>query len=371
MTTVFYRNNLDYKERLSSVIPALFDFWQARDPGFPRGRTVLLKPNLLAPQPPDAAITTHPNLVEAIAGKLMALGNTVIIADSPAGTYNKNMKRLWRITGMEAVARRTGAQLMDLNHLPLSERRGNSRNFFMTDLLNRVDYVVNLPKFKTHGLTLMTGAIKNVFGLIPGIQKAEYHIRFPKPVAFADNMVDIFAAVRPHFTIMDGIRILEGDGPSSGGKPKMAGFLLAGRDAVAIDAVAAFLGKIDPQQVPTIRLAAEKGLGISELAQIDISGDRLQPFDLQIPRRHAFSQLPEAALRILSKFIWTRPRANPERCTHCGICIQNCPSSAMSPDKNGLPVIDYQTCINCFCCAEVCPEDAIFQETSWLVKKLT
>ena len=370
MSAVFFKKRLRYDESLSALLPALFDFWQRQDANFPRKKTVLLKPNMLSPHPPEEAITTHPLLVQLIATELRALGNRVLIADSPAGGHNKNIKRLWRVTGMTEAARQSGAQLVDINARSLIERKGLERNFFMTDLLNEVDYVVNMPKLKTHGLTLLTGAIKNVFGLIPGIQKGEFHIRYPNTVDFAQNMVEIFAAVRPDFTIMDAVEILEGNGPSSGGEKRYAGGLFAGKDAVAVDAAGtAFLG-FDPLQVDTTRIAAEAGIGDGNIEAISITGDSLESIHARIPAPHIFNRLPGVVYQILQKVIWTRPRANPENCTHCGLCISNCPAGAMKPDADGVPVIDYQKCIHCFCCAEVCQDNAIYQEVSWLVKKL-
>ncbi len=346
-------------------------FWQETAANFPEGKSVLLKPNLLSPHPPEDAVTTHPQLVLLLSLELGKYNNRVFIADSPAGTHNKNIPRLWRITGMQQAAAQAGAVLIDINRRGLVERKGLTRNFFFTDVLNEVDYVVNLPKLKTHGLTLLTGAVKNVFGLIPGIQKGEFHLRFPKPDDFSDNMVEIFAAVQPDFTVMDGISILEGNGPSSGGSVRHTGFLFAGEDAVAVDSVAAHSLGMDPMAVRTTQTAWRQEIGEARLSHIELSGDMLTPVSIDLPSAHAFSKLPDFIHRLLKKFIWVRPRANADKCTRCGMCIKNCPVEAMTPDADGVPIIDYSTCINCFCCAEVCPDDAIFQETSRLVRRLS
>ena len=371
MTRVFFRKNLQYDSRLSEIFRQLLDFWQKEEPDFPGNRTVLLKPNLLSPRPPEQAITTHPEIVRQVIYLLKDFGNKIYIADSPAGGSTKDIPRLWERTGMREVARETGAELININARGLVERKGIQRNFFLSDLLEEVEYLVNLPKLKTHGLTLLTGAIKNVFGLIPGFQKSVYHLQFPKPLEFAENLIEVFAAVHPHFNIMDGIRILEGNGPSSGGKVRYAGFLLAGKDAVALDSVAAHSVNLKPQQVDTVRLAAQNKLGVADLVNISVVGDELQPVSIEIPAPHVFSRLPDFTYGVLRRFIWTRPKADPQRCTGCGLCIRNCPVQAMAADENNVPKINYQTCINCFCCAEVCPEDAIFQETSRLVRWLS
>lgn len=367
---VFLRNGLRYDESLQRIMPALVEFWQTVDTNFPRNQTVLIKPNLLSPHKPEAAITTHPVLVRHVCSILQEHNNRVLIADSPAGTHNRHMQKLWAETGMKRVAEQTGAELLDLNKRGLIKKSGITRHFFASEILDEVDYVINLPKLKTHGLTFLTGGIKNVFGLIPGIQKGEYHIRYPKPVDFADVIAEIHAAIRPNFTIMDGIEILEGNGPSSGGQKKYLGTLLAGLDAVAVDATAARSLGINPHIVDLIRLAEEKGIGRAKTEDILLNGEMISQ-RIEIPSSHVFNHLPASILWVLKKVIWTRPRANPENCTRCGICIQNCPAKAMRPGPDRLPVIDYDTCIHCFCCAEVCPDDAIYQELSRLVKKLS
>ncbi|GAB4371736.1 MAG: DUF362 domain-containing protein [Calditrichia bacterium] len=371
MSRVFFRKRLLYNESLSALLPSLIEFWQEEDPHFPRHKRVLLKPNLLSPHPPDKAITTHPLLVSSLASILTEFGNRVFIADSPAGSHNRHIRKLWDVTGMSEAARICGAELININERGLVERKGITRNFYFTDLLEETDYILNLPKLKTHGLTLITASLKNIFGLIPGIQKGEYHIRYPSPLAFSENMVEIFAAIKPHFTIMDAIEILEGNGPSSGGNKRYAGWILAGKDAVAVDSIAARCLRIDPHSVDMIRLAGDWGLGESHPQRISLVGDSLSQLQIELPSPHIFSRLPGVVHALLKKLIWTRPRANGEKCTRCGICISNCPAEAMSPNWDKIPEIDYQKCIHCFCCAEVCPDDAIFQETSWLVKKLS
>ncbi len=371
MSLVFLRHGLDYNQQLLFTIQEIINFWREQDSDFPANKKVLLKPNLLSPHPPESAVTTHPLLVQYLATELRKFDNQLIIADSPAGTHNKNIQKLWETTGMLRAAENAGAMLVNINKRGLTERKGLNHNFFVTDLLNEVDYIVNLPKMKTHGLTLLTGAVKNVFGLIPGIQKGEYHVRYPKPADFAENLVEIYSAIKPHFTIMDAILIMEGNGPSSGGSARYAGFLLAGKDGVAIDSIAAKWAGIPPLSVNTNRIALEKELGEAVINNIAIRGDSIQSHEIELPSSHAFSHLPNFVYGILQKLIWTRPRADESRCTRCGICIKNCPVDAMAPDDSGVPVIDDDICIKCFCCSEVCPDDAIYQETSRLVKWLS
>lgn len=370
MINVFVRSHLTYRNDLAILKKELVSFWQ-NNGGIPEKQVVLMKPNLLSPHTPEEAITTHPWLVDLACQILKDYGNRLLIADSPAGSHFKSIRKIWQLSGMQEVAEKYGATLVDLSGRGLQERKGIRRNYFFTDLLQEADYLLNLPKLKTHGLTVMTGAMKNLFGLIPGIQKGEFHVRYPQPEEFAETLVDVFSAVQPRFTIMDAVEILEGNGPSSGGKKRYAGFLLASENAVAVDVVAASLLGIQPGEVPMIRAAQNWRLGPPRHQDIGIDGANLQPLNAQLPSPHIFNRIPRPVHQVLKRLIWTRPKADKNNCTGCGICIKNCPAEAMFPNADRLPVIDYQKCINCFCCAEVCPDSAIVQESSWLVRKLS
>jgi len=332
------------------------------------GMRVHIKPNLLTAKSPDRAATTHPSIVRAIVEQVQKLGGEVTIGDSPAG-ISLPIEDYWRATGMETVAATTGAKLVKFEKKGVVKRIVNGNSYFIATAVANADLVINICKLKTHNLTLFTGAIKNMFGIIPGFKKSEYHKQAPKVEEFSRIVVEIFATVKPQLSIMDAVEIMEGNGPSAG-KPRHLGLILAGQDAVAMDALAANILGFEEHEILTTSYAAQLGLGQADLGQIAIVGTSLEPYrglDFLLPSNRFLKLVPAALVKILGKLVWVRPKPDPDRCQRCGLCIKSCPTRAMTP-VDGFPVIDYRACISCFCCDEVCPYDAIDQDMSWLAK---
>ncbi|MBD3291170.1 DUF362 domain-containing protein [candidate division KSB1 bacterium] len=332
--------------------------------------TIHIKPNLLSARLPEHGITTHPSVVKALVNIIHKRGAKATIGDSPAG-ITRPIEEYWRTTGMHKVAEETGAQLIKFEKKGVIEKVVNGKSYFIAKPLASADVVINLCKLKTHSLTLYTGAIKNMFGIIPGVKKGEFHKIAPKVTQFSEILVDIFQSMQPQLTIMDAVIGMEGNGPSSG-KPKHFGYILASRDAVALDAVGAHIMGYLPDEILTTQIAYRRGLGEKDLDKIRFNGFRkedLKKQDVLLPSNRLYQSLPEFLLKLAGRLIWIRPKANEAQCRKCGMCIQNCPVSAMV-SKDGIPVIDYETCIKCFCCDEICPHDAIDIQMSWLARKL-
>jgi ferredoxin len=224
---------------------------------------------------------------------------------------------------------------------------------------------------KTHSLTLFTGAVKNMYGCLPGFQKGNWHRRAPKADEFSQVVVDVFSSFQPKINIMDGILAMEGDGPSNGRSRKL-GLIITSNSAPALDRIATEIIGYDPDEIFTTRFAELRGFsGIesgSELSGVPL--DEVKISDFALPMDRYLRMIPKIAHDMLGKFIWTRPVVNPEICSECLSCVENCPVHAMKEDS-GPPVIDNKACINCYCCDEICPEGAIDKKMSWLAKKLT
>jgi ferredoxin len=235
------------------------------------------------------------------------------------------------------------------------------------------DVVISVPKLKTHGLTVLTGAVKNPYGAIPGFRKAELHKLAPKPAPFSEIVADVYEAVRPDLTVMDAVVALEGDGPSTKGAPRKIGALLAGTDAVAIDAVAGAILGLRENDVPTTAAALRRGLGagidFTDVVGSSIGDVRPDGF------RHASSRLvhivPTWAVWLLGRYLWVRPHVLADKCVSCGLCIETCPVEAISPGPDMISRINHDKCIECLACVESCPEDSIEQKVSWLAKRFT
>ena len=171
---------------------------------------------------------------------------------------------------------------------------------------------------------------------------------------------------------MDGILGMEGNGPATGDR-RNTGLLLASQDGVALDAVASSLMGFEENEIDAIRLASERGLGESQLQNIDVVGvkrEDVQFSDFNLPSNRLVRLIPGFLVRWVTKFLWVRPRADLEKCTGCGVCARSCPVNAIEMVE-GFPVTDYHTCINCLCCNESCPEGAVIQEKSWLATRLS
>lgn len=338
------------------------------------GQKVLVKPNMLSAKAPERAITTHPLVLEAVVREVQAAGAEPSIGDSPSGAL-KGVKRCWENTGFLAVSERTGAPLVHFEAGGSAARDAGGQRYHIARAVTEADVVINLPKFKTHGFALFTGAIKNCYGVLPGFQKAALHKQYPHPTDFSVRLVDLYAAVRPALTLMDGIVGMEGNGPATG-DVRPVGLLLASADGVALDAVAAAVMGFREDEIDAIRIAGERGLGASRLADIDIDGESLESAripDFRLPSNHLMKAIPPVAARWLGRrigrFIWVRPKSDPARCTGCGVCVRACPVRAIRME-NGKPVTDYRLCINCMCCNESCPEGAVIQELSWLARRI-
>jgi len=320
------------------------------------GMRVLLKPNLLAAAVPEQSVTTHPALLSAVAQLVQEAGGEVWIGDSPAGPV-ENGPKVYRKSGITAAATQTGARLIDFDQV--TWKRLNGADYFFAPPVFEADLLINLPKLKTHSFTLYTGAVKNLFGTIPGLRKRQAHYLAPGAQALARVLVDVLELIQPGLTIMDAVMGLEGDGPGAKGTPHHYGCLAASTDPVALDTVLARAMGYRPGEVLYLAEAGERGLGKTVLKEIELAGNR-QPLDfgsLNLPRPRWYFRVPAFIEPPMRRAAWIRPRLDAAACTGCGNCAQVCPCEAITP---GHPAhFDMERCVGCLCCTEICPEGAI------------
>ncbi|MGQ9628709.1 MAG: DUF362 domain-containing protein [bacterium] len=338
------------------------------------GDTVLLKPNLLAGTEPSAAVTTHPSVFRAAANLVIDAGGKPIYGDSPG--YGPLIK-VARAARISPVAEELGvpcADVSDVVEVAYPEGRV-LKKFTLFRAAAESSGVFSLAKLKTHGLTYLTGAVKNLFGCIPGTRKAEYHLRMGDRETFSKMLVDLYGCLKPALSIIDAVVGMEGNGPRSG-NPKPVGAIIAGFDGIAVDSVAAALVGIDPLSVPTVKYGEEFGLGVGDPRGIEVVGDSLE--DLRVrdfrpsvgaPER---GTVPPWVTRIARKSIVPWPTIDPAKCTRCRTCVEVCPArpKALSAGKGEVPQYDYDLCIRCYCCQELCPEGAISLKTGFLGRLL-
>ena len=331
----------------------------------PKSR-VLVKPNLLMISHPEAGICTHPEVVRAVIKLLKGIDCEVIVGDGPSVWMEQiqNLDKIFEVSGMRKVCDEEGARLVDFNKRRMREK------FPLTTWLDECDHLVSVPKFKTHGLTLLTGAVKNLFGLVSGTYKLELHKRYFDSDDFAGILTDILKEAKPSLTIIDGITAMEGDGPGTSGKLRDENLIAAGADCVALDSVLALIMGVKPLDVPTTRLAARNGLGQADINKINILGEKVddvsgRPFLL--PAASMTRRIPRPLINIAKGLLRHYPIVLHEVCTRCATCLKTCPAKAIS-FKDERIVFDYRKCISCFCCQEICPASAIRVKKSLLAK---
>jgi len=335
--------------------------------GFIRPKSrVLVKPNLLLAKEPESGIDTHPEVVRAVVKILKEINCTLYLGDSPSvfGNQIENVDEVYRRSGVKKICEEEGIELVKFD-----KKRWRGK-FPLTAWLDNCDYVVSIPKFKTHDLTILTGAIKNLFGLVSGTYKTELHKNYFERNDFAKILVDIYQEAKPALTVVDGIIAMEGDGPATGGKLRHLGLLLAGSDCVALDAIMALIMGLEPFDILSTKEASARGLGVAQVKSISILGEKLEdlmggPFIL--PSTSMKKNLPRPIMEIAKKLIKYYPYVKQDKCIQCMACIKACPNKIISLKKNRI-VIDYRKCISCFCCQEVCPEAAIKVKKSILAK---
>lgn len=360
----------DYQhEHVYRSIKASLDHLGGIETFVSKGDRVLLKPNFLIGRSPERCVNTHPAVVRAVAELVLEAGGNPFIGDSP---QLGSAQHVAEKCGVSAVARELGIEIVEFAPVEVKNTQGRYyRQFVIGKAVLDADVLINLPKLKTHSLTLLTLAVKNIFGCIPGPRKAQWHFRISRHGAdfFARMLLDLYTLIRPPLTIVDGIIGMEGRGPGSG-SPRQLGLIISGTDAVAVDAVITEMLGVNPQDYPTLRLALSEGYGIPRLSDIDIIGeeiDRLRVKDFVLP---VMVTIPGAARAILMKLmkgpLTTRPVIDSHRCRGCGNCIKACPASSITEDA-GFFTISPGTCIQCLCCMEICPEGAIDLKDGFLL----
>ncbi len=328
------------------------------------GEKVLLKPNNLATSKPDDAVTTHPSVFNAACRLFTEAGLAVSYGDSPG--FEKPGPSLAK-SGFASVAEKYRIPLADFEKGKTIDFPGGKvwKQFDIANACLDADAIVSLPKMKTHALARVTGAVKNQFGCIYGLNKAAFHVKIPNPVQFSRMLVDINLFLKPRLFIMDGIFAMEGNGPR-GGTPVQMNCILVSRDPIALDSTFCRIIGLDPSFIPTNTYGKDAGLGTWLEEEIEIVGSPIAAFfspDFNVVRKPLDNKIKKTNGFIANLF-FPKPVIEKDKCIKCGICVDSCPVEGKAlAFKNGskkeAPVYDYKKCIRCFCCQEMCPHKAI------------
>ena len=333
------------------------------------GMTVGIKVNLVTAMKPESAATPHPAVVCALVRLLRERGAEVVIGDSPGGLYTAAyLKVVYDVCGMRK-AEEYGAKLNDdFSQIDIDDPEAKrAKHFPYTAWLTKVDAIVDLCKLKTHGMMGMSAAVKNMFGVIPGTKKPEFHYRHPRTEDFADMLVDLYEYTKPRLSICDAVVGMEGNGPTQG-SPRKIGCLLAAASGHDLDVVAAGLIGLKPQDIPTIQAAMKRGLAPEDPGKLRVFGDpaRFAVPDYQtVPLKSSvfYQVLGDGIPGKIADFFGSRiltpfPKLEKESCIGCAKCAKICPAKAITMKKQK-PHIDRSACIHCFCCQEFCPKGAM------------
>jgi uncharacterized protein (DUF362 family)/Pyruvate/2-oxoacid:ferredoxin oxidoreductase delta subunit len=334
------------------------------------GETIAVKVNLLRGAPPEKAVSTHPETLRCVLRALKAAGAEPFVADSPGGLNGPaKVARAFKISGIADVCASEDVQIVDVedDQTTIAAPEGRLfRSFPVGRAFVKADGMIQVGVLKTHQLMRLTGGVKLTFGCIPGLTKAKLHVRAPKRDDFADMLLDLHLALRPRFTIIDGIIAMEGQGPGSG-TPRALGSLFAAHDANALDVALADRTNHERRTVHTIAAAARRGL-------VDLDdpyrpvGDPITPdTEFKPVRRDYQALMPGPLQHTVRNLVTARPRlVDRAACTECGECETICGAGAVRLDPH--PVFDDHLCVRCYACTEVCPTAAIDNVTPTLVR---
>ncbi len=342
------------------------------------GMTVGIKANLVSAMKPEECATTHPSLLCALTRMLRSLGAHVIIGDSPGGVYTAAfVGHVYHASGME-VCEAVGADLnRDFNTVDTAFPEARVlKQFTYTAWLDGCDAIIDFCKLKSHGMMGMSAAAKNLFGVIPGTMKPEYHFRFPNMVDFSHMLVDIndYFAEKVKLCLVDAVEGMEGNGPTKG-TPRHIGLLLASSSPHTVDAVCARLIGLSEDAVPTLTAARERGLigedfPLVTVGMTDTDDYTVKDFEhVAVRHGHLFDSRGKLISKTLQAPLASRPNLKTSECIGCGKCESICPAKAITMEKKKA-VIDRDKCIRCFCCQEFCPVGAMKVHRTWIARLL-
>jgi ferredoxin len=245
---------------------------------------------------------------------------------------------------------------------------------YISRVIDNVDGIINLPKLKTHGLTTYTGCVKNLYGTVPGLRKAEYHKAIPPGAADFGAFIGEIYLLSKHkirLNIMDGVWGMEGNGPSAG-DVRIMNLIAASRDANALDMALVKMLGMNPLRIGTIKYISNLKGETRSTERIELRGEPPASFNLakfKVPSTWFYNYVPRWLIRFLGSFIWLKPQIINELCTNCMMCVNSCPVKAITKESpNDKPRVNAKECISCLCCHELCLSQAIELKKSPLAK---
>lgn len=352
------------QEQLDKAIDQILKYLGGLEKFIKPDEKVLIKPNLLSAREPHEGVDTHAELIRAVVRRVKSISTNIKIGDSPGG-FGKNIEEVYEKSGVRKISEEERVELVKFDK---SKRIGR---YPIASLVLEADKIISLPKFKTHDVMLITAAVKNMYGIIPGIFKAELHSLAPRRKDFAPIIVDVFSIRKPDLTIMDAIVSMDGEGPSRG-RLRKTNFIIASADAVAVDSVLMKIIDREPFDLYTNIEAHKRTLGITDLENIEILGeaiDSVKVDNFKFSNIGFLNNAPGPLLWLAKLLINFKIEIDNGQCLRCKLCQESCPVDAITIDDDECKV-DNSKCLLCLCCREICPHGAVVVNRSWLARMI-
>lgn len=349
--------------------------------------TILIKPNFIREEPSFMGTTTNIEVVKAIVKLIKEAKAIPIVGEASGNQYDT--EAVFENLGLREALKDVKILDLDQDEIVNVKIKGAKvlKEVGIAKTVLQADFIIGVPLLKTHMTTGVTIGMKNMMGVLPQREKWKMHMS-----GLHQALVDLNRLVKPNLVIVDGIVGMEGLGPTIG-KPVQMNLILAGNDVVAVDTVGSAMMGFALQEVEHLVLAGKDNLGVNNLDEIEIRGEKIEdvsrPF--KKPFKHSlgpkflyvwasfqyrfgtymlnrFGYDIRPFLKAFSNIYVAKPKLEKQLCNKCAGCITVCRTKALTME--GYPSIDYSICSKCLSCVQHCPEDAfsVSRKPAWMLK---
>jgi uncharacterized protein (DUF362 family)/ferredoxin len=357
-----------------------------------QGDVVLIKPNIIREEPSYMGTTTNIGVIKATAKIVKEAGAIPVVGEASGNQYDT--EAIFESLGIREELGDVKVLDLDQDEIVYVKIEGAKalKEVGVAKTALEADFIIDLPLLKTHMTTGITIGMKNMMGVLPQREKWKMHMS-----GLHQAIVDLNRLVKPGLVIVDGITGMEGLGPTIG-TPVQMNLILAGNDVVAVDSVGAAVMGFTPEEIEHLALAGKDGLGVNDLREIEVRGERIE--DVARPFKRPFNDNPlgpkclfiwasfqyrlgtfllnhfgydfRPILKAVSDIYVAKPRLKKRLCNGCGECVIVCKTRAIKMGGK-YPSIDYGNCSKCLRCVRVCPEEALTfsRKPAWMLKMLS
>ncbi|HZS79744.1 MAG TPA: DUF362 domain-containing protein [Ktedonobacteraceae bacterium] len=336
-------------------------------------KIAILKPNFVAGRNAETGSTTSFALLKAVAEEVRACGAEPVLCETPGTEFDRDA--IYTILGVEQFCQENGIRILKVDPeggeqdwMELRPDGAKRLKRFRVPRILQEARLINLPVLKTHVVSTMTLAMKNLMGILPRPDRRSMHT-----FGIDQSIVDMNLGIQPDLTIVDGSVGQDGEGPVYGDKADLQ-VLVAGRNSLAVDLVCCQVVGVKPRDIPHLRLALEQmgkpswtpaGEDVGVIKKFHLPQQKTLYrfiFWLMYPLDYPYTWIAERGKHLCTTIYGTglagtRPQISEENCTRCGVCVEACPLPNVI-DLKTLKV-NYSACQRCLLCYEACPEKAI------------